>query len=309
MFDPTEFLPNAHDPFEELDLRWRRCEYLLAHRRLPSPPRDDACTHDAWQFLRALRRCRNDTAREQLAQRHPAINAAYLLYTQAGSWKRAELEARLLARESDDTIAKKCHLTPAVVAAYHNLFFAVRPHLDAEIYIVTTAIGPKAYDRLTSSDNEVLLKLFGYRMGGLMVDKLLDYFAQPPQCPADLTPLDDESLAKLQGNLQLRAMILTLTIPANPATAVRLPAIRKMLAQAGLLGKAATNHEISPLSAVDATLDFHALLPEPQGRAASDSPLPAGQGRAVASIQAGASACPDQSPAAPRRSRQKAIPA
>jgi hypothetical protein len=123
------FLPNPHDPFQEPALRWRRCEYLLEHQRQPSAVLDDAFTHDAWQFLNDLRRCHDDTDREQLAQRHPAINAAYLLYAQAGSWKRAELEARLLARESDDTIANKCHLTPAVVAAYHQLFFSVRPHL------------------------------------------------------------------------------------------------------------------------------------------------------------------------------------
>ena len=48
----------------------------------------------------------------------------------------------MLARENDEIIAHKCHLTASVVEMYHNLFFAVRPHLQSEIYIVIMAIGP-----------------------------------------------------------------------------------------------------------------------------------------------------------------------
>lgn len=96
MFVVTEFLPNPHNPFQAPALRWRRCDYLVEHRRKPSPVRDDGFTHAAWPFLRQLRRCRDDTDRQRLAQCHPGINAAYQFYTQAGSLKRAEVEARLM---------------------------------------------------------------------------------------------------------------------------------------------------------------------------------------------------------------------
>lgn len=122
MFVATKFLPNPHDPFEDLALRWRRSEYLLAHHREPSPRLDDAVTQEAWRFLHDLRSCRDDTDREWLAQRHPAIHAAHQLFTQIGALKRAELEARLLAREDDETIGKKCQMTLAVVAAYHRAY-------------------------------------------------------------------------------------------------------------------------------------------------------------------------------------------
>jgi hypothetical protein len=162
VFVPTLFLPNPHDPFEDLALRWRRSEYLLAHHREPSPRLDDAVTHEAWRFVHDLRRCRDDRDRERLAVDHPAVTAAYQLFNQAATWKRAQMEARLLARENDEMIGKKCQMTPAVVAAYHDLFFAVRPHLQAETYILSAAIGPKAFGPLTLADRDVLLKLVCY---------------------------------------------------------------------------------------------------------------------------------------------------
>jgi hypothetical protein len=226
-------------------------------------------------FLSELRRCRDHTDREQLAVRHPAITAAYQLHTQAGSWKRAELEARLLARESDETIAHKCHLSPAVVAAYHNLFFAVRPHLEAEFYIMSEAIGSRAFGPLTSADRDILLKLIGYSMGGLMVDQVLDDYADPPDCPADLTQLGDQALEKLQGKLRLRAMLLSVTMPADAGAVARLPALSHLLTHAGLLGTGVASAENRPCPAIHTALDFREFRPGP-GAVAFNAEGPAG---------------------------------
>ncbi|MHB1425256.1 MAG: hypothetical protein ACYC3I_18960, partial [Gemmataceae bacterium] len=91
--------------------------------------------------------------------------------------------------------------------------------MQADIYIVNMAIGPKVHGKLTLADRDILLKLIGYCMGGLMVDKLLDYFADPPQCPTDLSQLDDQALEKLHEKLLLHAMLLSTTLPADVATA------------------------------------------------------------------------------------------
>jgi hypothetical protein len=264
MFEPSRYVPDLSDPLQNPASCWLRCLYLIEHGRQPFPTLDDALTRDAWRFLRDLRRCRDDADRQRLAQRHPAIAAAYHLFTQAGPLQRAALEARLLACESDEIIAQKCCCTPAVVAAFHHLFFAVRPHLQAEAYILNVTIGPKVHAGLTPADHEILLKLVGYRMGGRMVDQLLAYFADPPDCSTFLSQLDGQALEKLRGKLLLRAMILSLTLPADAVTAARLPAVRRLLAQAGVLDNRSAGDENSPLPAVRAALDYREFFSAPE---------------------------------------------
>jgi hypothetical protein len=152
MFDRSTFLPNPHDANQEPSWRWLRCQYLLEYSRAPFRELDDALTQQAWRFLRELRRCRDAADRELLAERHPLLAAAYQFFRKAPVLKRAEIEARLLAREDDDTIAQKCNLRPSVVAVYHDLLFAVRPNLQADVYIVNRAIGPRAHGPLTLDD-------------------------------------------------------------------------------------------------------------------------------------------------------------
>jgi hypothetical protein len=143
MFDPTMYLPDAHDPFQPPNLRWLRCHYLVRHERRASYDRDDHATFDGWRYLQDRRTCPDHSDYKRLAQRHPAVAAAHNFYRQAEQLKEAEVEARLLARQSDDGIAAQCGLSAAAVGAYHDLFFCVRDYLDAEIYIYSIAIGPK----------------------------------------------------------------------------------------------------------------------------------------------------------------------
>jgi hypothetical protein len=267
MFESGRYVPDPADPLQDPASRWLRCQYLVEHGREPFPALDDALTLDAWRFLRDMRQCLDDAERQRLAQRHPSVAAAYQLFTQVGPLQRAEMEARVLAGENDEIIALKCRCTPAVIAAYHDLFFAVRPHLQAEVYILNLAIGPKVHDGLTSADHEILLKLVGYRMGGRMVDQLLDYFTDPPDNTVRLTALDSAGLEKLHGKLLVQAMILSMTMPADAVTAARLPAVRTLLAQAGVLAKGSGGAENTPLSAVPAALDYRAFLSEPEAGA------------------------------------------
>jgi transcriptional regulator with XRE-family HTH domain len=153
------------NPFKEPDRRHRRCQYLLEYSRWPSPTLDDDTIRDYWRFLRDLRRFPGHMNRERLTQQYPGIALAHRFFIQASPLKRAEREARLLARQSDDVIAEKCSLTAAAVGAFHDLFYEVRPFLQAEAYILNIALGPKVHQGLRSDDHELLLKLTGYTMG------------------------------------------------------------------------------------------------------------------------------------------------
>jgi hypothetical protein len=81
--------------------------------------------------------------------------------------RRAELEVRLLAGQGDATIAARTGLSPAAVAAFHDVFFAVRPRLGAGVYVLSMVLGGgRVFYAPDPDDHGLLLKLFGYHMGG-----------------------------------------------------------------------------------------------------------------------------------------------
>jgi hypothetical protein len=216
MFVATTHLPDPHDPFKDPAWRWQRSGYLFDHGR-PPLRQDDALTHQAWRFRRALNRCRTEVDREQLAQDYPALTAAHAFFTTAEPLRRAEMEARLLAGSDDRTVAGKLGLSPAAVAAYHGLFFDVRPHLDAHVFILGVVLGGKPFGVLEPDDREAILKILGYQLGGEAVDAVLDFLANPPNMPASLDRLGLPELKQLRDKLRVKIAVLLLTTPAAAA--------------------------------------------------------------------------------------------
>jgi hypothetical protein len=161
--------------------------------------------------------CRTDADREQLAQDHPGLFEAHAFFTTAEPIRLAELEARLLAGSDDLTVAAKLGLSPAAVAAYHDLYFDVRSHLNAHVYVLGVVLGGKPFGGLTLDDRETILKTLGYQLGDKAVDGVLDYFANPPTVPARLDDLDLPSLKRLRDRLRFKVLILLLTTPAKAA--------------------------------------------------------------------------------------------
>jgi hypothetical protein len=215
MFGATMHLPNSHDLFKEPAWRWLLTGYLLDHGRYPLR-QDDEATYQAWRFRRALTCCRTDADREQLALEFPGLAEAHGVYT-AEPLRRAELEARLLAGSDDFTVAGKLGLSPAAVAAYHDLFFDVQPHLNAHVYVLGVVLGGKPFGGLTLADRETILKTLGYQLGDKAVDAVLDYFANPPMVPASLDRLGLPELKQLCDRLRVKVAVLLLTTPASAA--------------------------------------------------------------------------------------------
>jgi hypothetical protein len=215
VFFADKHLPNPYDPCPSLSWRWDRAGYLLQHRRHPLP-QDDAVTGQAWEFRRALARCRDDDDRRQLAGDAPAIYRAHEVFASADSLGRAELEGRLLGGSSDEEVAAPCGLSPATVGLYADVFFDVRPKLSCEWYIFGHVLGGgRIHSALDPQDQPLLVKLFGYSGGGLMVDVMLDYVRNPPAVPADLGALDLPALKRLHTKLRLKQLILMMATPAS----------------------------------------------------------------------------------------------
>jgi hypothetical protein len=264
MFDPTQF-SDPTDPWPEPARRWLRAEYLLTHGRWPMR-RDDAATREAWRFRRGLARCRGEADRARLARRFPTLAEAHGSYTSAEPLKRAELEARLLAGEDDAAVAAKMALSAAGVAAYHDVFFAVRPRLAHPHYVLGVVLGGgRVYYAPDPDDHGLLLKLLGYQMGDPYVDVLLGYFREPLVLPESLEGLDEGALRRLLGKLRTKLLLLATTTPAEalpPEEWLRLQGAMAPTPEPA----AGTDPTASTLAALRAALEAAATLAEAAAR-------------------------------------------
>ena len=174
-------------------------------------------------FRRALEQyCHDEADRQQLAREAPDLVEAHSVYTSDPPMRRWEVEARLLGGGDDNAIAARCGLSAAGVRAFHDLFYEVRPHLQAGMYVTNVLIGEKVHYGLKPDNHEQLLKLFGY--GGLL-NSYLDYYYNPPVLPASLATLDLPALERLRSRLRTHLLVLTLITPAadaSPATWLRI---------------------------------------------------------------------------------------
>jgi hypothetical protein len=202
------------DPFRPVDWRWRWAADLLDQGE-PFSVADDHAVREAAAFLQAWHGCEDDADRQRLALNIPALYGAHQLYLAAGAFAKCEVEARLLTEESYALIAEKCGLTAEVVTAFHNTFFDVRDRLHAEGYVLHQVIGPKAHAGLTEADVDVILKMYAYAGGPLVVDALVSYYREPPTVPERPELLPSAELQELRTKLLLKASILSHTLPAN----------------------------------------------------------------------------------------------
>jgi hypothetical protein len=265
MFDRTMFSAGPTDPWPEPARRWLRAGYLLRHGRWPTR-RDDPATREAWQFRRGLARCRGEADRARLARGYPALAAAHSLYTTAEPLRRAELEARLLSGGDDAAVAARVGLSPAGVAAYHDVFFAVRPRLAHPHYVLGVVLGGgRVYYAPDPDDHGLLLKLFGYQMGGHYVDVLLGYFREPLVLPGSLDGLDEGALRRLLGKLRTKLLLLATTTPAEalpPEEWLRLQGAMPPTPEPA----SGTDPRASTLAALRAALEAAATLSEAAAR-------------------------------------------
>jgi hypothetical protein len=266
-FDPAVFSADPHDPWPEPARPWLRAEYLLCHGRRPMRGRDDPLTREAWRFRRGLARCRGAAGRGRLARRFPALAEAYAAYAAADPLRRAELEARLLAGEDDATIAAKTGLSAPGVATYHDVFFEVRPRLGAHVYVLDVVLGGRACYAPGPADHGLLLKLFGYHMGGPYVDVLLEYFREPPPVvPESLDGLDEASLRRLLGKLRTKLLLLATTTPAEALAPEEWLRLQGAMGAAPEPPQAGADGGASALAALRAAVEAAATLAEAAAR-------------------------------------------
>lgn len=205
-----------HNPTCPVDWRWRRAEHLVSTGRYASSKRDDGLTCQAVHFIRALNRCTTKRQLAGLAERVPDFHGAHQVRA-SGGMRRLELEARLLAKQPPEEIARRIGIRPAVIDTYRALFFDIADRIDALDYVVQQAIKQKDAFGRHDEIRAVFVRSVGYFGGPLVLESVLAYFktaGNRAQRPLDLSTAD----GRLQRRIELLFAVFELTFMDRAAT-------------------------------------------------------------------------------------------
>jgi hypothetical protein len=211
---------SAANPRRPTDWRWQRAGRLLELGLRWSRRRDDEATRMAKQYQAGLRRCRGEADRRRLACRMPDIGGAFAIF-EGEPTSRMAIEARLLAGEPIEAIARRCGAPVDAVEVYEQLFFNVTDRLENTSYILFHAIGPATYEGFDLDDPGAVLKWFAY-MGG---SRALDFLLGGRDTLCDLLPTEGHAIPHGEAArlARLRRMALVAkALPINQSTAMRL---------------------------------------------------------------------------------------
>jgi hypothetical protein len=267
------YLPNPYNPSEPLDRRWLRANHLVERGGCLSPVHDDHWVGQAVAFLTALAECRGDEEHAQLAREMPAIYQAHQLHAYEPPLLRWAVEARILAREPFDAIARKCGLLAEAVVAYESLFFCVLDKLHADTWVACQVMGEKAFSGLTEQDLGVWWKMAGYALGPLVLDRLIHVLPRPTG-PVTAEQLDDALDHHAAAQLLDRRLLAAYLLPVTPATAAQvllLGAQLEVLKQQPADRPAAPVDRQTPLQAVEDKLLAGLGTPAPATKPAPKS--------------------------------------
>lgn len=153
------------------DWRWQFARWQARKRRWQPDGKTPRWLMQAVEYLREKRCSRFSDLQPTLDRRFPLLAGAIRIRRDRGScW---EVEARILARQSDQEIAARCGLTADAVAMFERLFFCTRDLLAARDRIFLDLIGLGAAWGFRRSQTRRLLRFIGYTAGPVMLDAVL----------------------------------------------------------------------------------------------------------------------------------------
>ncbi len=243
----------AASPRRPVNWRWLRAGRLLELGLRWSRRRDDGQTRRAKQYISALRRCRCVADRGRLERKMPDVAGAVAIH-EGEPTTRWAVEARVLAGEPIEAIARKTALTPRAVATFEALFFNVSDRRENGGYIIHIAVG--LYSTPREPDPGLTWKLFGVLGGPVVLDALIDGDYGSPDRPEDERFLDE---------LRLKFAVALKLLPIDATTAPRLIRLYLRLREAELAAEGARRAAVDLMPNIRAAL---ADLPwfQPNGR-------------------------------------------
>jgi hypothetical protein len=193
-----------YNPFRRPDWRWERVLEIVDRRENGRPgrttKRDDTYIKGLRNFILRYRNG-DEVARTQLGYENPGLLWAYQIFEarqdDAASRLAEIVEARILARQTDEQVADELHTLPQTVLWYEQLFFNVRDRLDGHDWILNHVLFPavtRSREAALAANAEAAapvpnpqrpvsepffdatIKFFAYFGGPLMLDYVLSGF-------------------------------------------------------------------------------------------------------------------------------------
>lgn len=203
---------------------WRWLRALALRATATKPTR----RHDCWylstlmRFQEALAKCQSDEDISRVAYCKPGLYEAYETYYAESESCRVELEARILAREGREQIARKLAMPADAIVWYERAFFNVSDRLDAPSFIVRNCLDGNVHELQGEEDLGVLIRLVGYRLGTAALDDVLYGFSgrERPGSRSELAQVFDSSVFR-KYRVKM-ALVVHLAPVDDPKAAARL---------------------------------------------------------------------------------------
>ncbi len=212
-------------PLRPTDWRWERARVIReSGNKFKSKRKEDNWVRAAYKFQKDLEACRSDYDKYELMERYPDIYFAYAIRGNDDKKTltvRSEIEARLLANESNETLADRCGCTAGTVECFEKLFFNVREKLKNTTYILHQALGPAIYKGLHEREHDLLWKLYGYFCGSYVIDALTTTFTKSDK-PDSKEQVDALFIDDTKQVMRRKAAIAARTVGVNEFTQLRL---------------------------------------------------------------------------------------
>lgn len=156
-----------------------------------------------------------------LARLDPALFWAHSIWAEDKQPTRWEIEARILAGETDEEIAKKAGCEADVIGAYESVFFNVREKLQNTTYIVNVVMAEAVTRGMTERQYDLLWKMFGYRGGPYVLDAMISKFSEieTPKKSEDVSQFFQDAAIN---SMRMKASIAAMTVPINSHTQLSL---------------------------------------------------------------------------------------
>jgi hypothetical protein len=160
--------------------------------------------------------------RNREKRRNAHYYAAWCIYTDAQQNRaRWELEARLLSRADDETIADRIACSPRTVRIYERWFYNVRDRLKNWGYIFQQLILPLLPQNATEKDYEYIWKYYGFKYGHAMLDSMI-YGLCELKSPSGEAAVQDCLSDEFRQGLNTKGALSAKLTPVNWETRIEL---------------------------------------------------------------------------------------
>jgi hypothetical protein len=183
-----DYNPLEWDAFLRPD--WRSLDgRRLAHGEDAEWSSDDPDVVEFAAYIAAMADAHNDQQKQATVRdRWQAISAAHEI-AQQDDVRRWQLEARILAGQTDAEIANRLGLAADTIAWYERLYFSVRDSLHAGDYVANQVIGTGIHAGFVDDEVGPFWMAIGYFGGPVVLESFIDSFVRvwQPGEPATLS--------------------------------------------------------------------------------------------------------------------------